>query len=238
MVSSKKVLDRVTRSRSGGAPSHGEQSLQADAGQGVDRLGQNDGFPGRLNAGSAPSRVAFDQDGERRAVHACSLGKTPQCLFGIDRDRQCRPLVQTKQPLDLGLADDIVRDDDISNPGVYGHFGLGKFLAGDAHGASGDLHVCDRRDLVGLEMGPAVDPVRGQVPLHSVDVAFEDGEVDDNDRGLEIVHSHPSFLPRPISQWIGRSTTGTAPPRAGPGVDQGMNAGFVLRRTPFVTVAT
>src|SRR6185437_9374638 len=79
----------------------------------------------------------------------------------------------------LFLAQKIVRDQDVVDPGVCHDLGLAELLAGDALRASGDLQLCEQRALVGLDMRPVGDAGCVTGRLDTGDVALDPVHVDD-----------------------------------------------------------
>ena len=96
-------------------------------------------------------------------------------------DRHVGFCLQRAEPRHLLLADQIVADQDVVDPGIGHHFGLTELLAGDALGAGLDLHGGDDRALVGLDMRPVGDPCGIAGRLDPRDVALDPVHVDDGD---------------------------------------------------------
>ncbi len=80
----------------------------------------------------------------------------------------------------LLLADQIVADQDVVDPGFRHHLGLADLLAGDALGAGRDLHLRQQRALVGLDMRPVGDAGGVAGHLDAGDVALDAVHVDDS----------------------------------------------------------
>jgi hypothetical protein len=107
--------------------------------------------------------VAVDEHAElaarpaRRPAEACKQRRV------VDGNAHVCPAEQRGQPLELGLADDVVRHEDVVDPGVDHHLGFVQGLTRDAVCAERDLTPGDLDTLVRLH----VRPVRQALPDRS-----------------------------------------------------------------------
>ena len=129
--------------------------------------------PARLRPG-----VAFDHDRQRAAGSGGGLRQARDHGRIVGGDRHVGLGLQRGEAGHLLLADQIVADQDVVDPGFRHHLGLADLLAGDALGAGRDLHLRQQRALVGLDMRPVGDAGRIAGHLDPRDVALDAVHVD------------------------------------------------------------
>ena len=134
---------------------------------------------GRLDAGALAPGVAFDHDRKRAAGSGGGLRQAGDHGRIVGGDRHVGLGLQRAEAGHLLLADQIVADQDVVDPGIRHHLGLAELLAGDALGAGRDLHLRQQRALVGLDMRPVGDAGGIAGRLDARDVALDAVHVDD-----------------------------------------------------------
>ena len=146
--------------------------------RGRDLARQRDGLGRRLDAGALAPGVAFDHDRERPAGCCRRLRQARDHDRIVGGDRHVGLGLQRAEPRHLLVADQIVADQDVVDPGIRHHLGLADLLAGDALGAGRDLHLREHRALVGLDMRPVGDAGGIAGRLDARDVALDPVHVD------------------------------------------------------------
>ena len=112
------------------------------------------------------------------------------------------------EALELGVAEDIVGDEDVGAAGIGEHLGLGDLLAGEADGAERQLALREGRDLVGLDMGAGGKAGPRDERLAAHEIALDPLEIDEHRRRIDRLQHAPRDLSHdPSSQdlWIMRS---------------------------------
>ena len=94
----------------------------------------------------------------------------------------------SRQPLELRLARQVVRDQDVVDPGVGHHLRLAELLAGDAARAEGHLPARDLDGLVRLDVRAVREPDGVAVRLPPREVAIQPIDVDDEGRRVDLDH--------------------------------------------------
>ena len=85
---------------------------------------------------------------------------------------------ERSQPSELLLAQDVVGQEDICEPGIRHRLGLAELLAGDPDCAEFDLTAREPRKLVGLDMRAQFEPVGVGVGLRACKIGLDAGEID------------------------------------------------------------
>ena len=97
---------------------------------------------------------------------------------GGDGDRCVTLVEQAAQALQLGLAHDVVRNQDVRNAAGDHSLGLAQLLADDTDGSARYLHVGDLGGLVCLRVDPQADAHIVAGLLHVTDVLVHDVQID------------------------------------------------------------
>jgi hypothetical protein len=103
---------------------------------------------------------------------------------------ELRPLGQHHQPRQLGLANDVVGQEDLRKPRVCHHLRLAHLLARDTDRSSRHLPVRDLGHLVRLDVRAVSDAVVIQISLKPVDIGLHPIQIDNDGGGLQRVHVH------------------------------------------------
>ena len=138
---------------------------------------------GRLDSGTAQARVALDVYPELASGPDGRGGKARKERGVVGRDRDAGACEQVAEALELPLAEEVVRDQNVVDSGIGHHLGLAELLARDAPRAEVELAPGDLDDLVRLHVGPVDEPDLVAVALPALEVALEPAEVDDERRG-------------------------------------------------------
>ena len=104
----------------------------------------------------------------------------------VDGDTHLRPAEQRSQPLELGLADDVVRHEDVVDSGVDHHLGFVQGLTRDAVGTERDLTPGDLDTLVRLHVRAIRQPGPIAVVLPAREVRLQQVQVDDQGRREDV----------------------------------------------------
>ena len=145
-----------------------------------------------LHAVPAHAGVAFDQEADVAIEPPRRFGEAARHGLVVEHDGEAPDtLVQREKPLRLPVADDIVGEQDVAiDAGVGEDLDLPELLAGDAARAGVELHLADRRNLVGLDVRPVGDATLVELGLHAADIRFEPVEVDGDGRRVERCDEH------------------------------------------------
>ena len=126
-------------------------------------LASSSAASGRLHAVAAEAGVAFDQHGTSRpraAPRRRGRAARPRCRRPRRAAGRARTSSISRSVLAAPTMLKVMSRSSVT-PGVDEHFGLAELLAGQADGAGRDLHLADRRDLVGLDVRPVGPAARG-----------------------------------------------------------------------------
>ena len=94
---------------------------------------------------------------------------------------------QRHEAIRLRPPEDVVGQENVvGDPRVDEDLDLAELLAGDPHRPRRHLHLPDRGDLVGLDVGPVADAVAREVRLHPLDIVLHDVHVNGDGGRLEI----------------------------------------------------
>ena len=153
-------------------------------------------FPRRADTGPPHAGVAVHEHAELAARPAGRPAQARQQRGVVDGDTQVCPPEQRGEPLELGLADDVVRHEHIVDPGVDHHLGFVQGLARDSAGTERDLPPGDLDALVGLHVRPVRQTGPIAMVLPSCEVRLQPVQVDDQRRRKD-VEGHAARLRRP-----------------------------------------
>ena len=151
-----------------------------------DVAGEGDGLGRCHHAGTLAAGVAFHHHVEIAAGDGCGTRQPGDDDGIVGGNRDFRPGEQRAEAADLLLAENVVGDQDVVEPGIGHHLGLADFLAGDAAGAGVALHGGDHGALVGLDVRPVGDARGVAQRLDTGDVALHHVEVDDHGGRAEL----------------------------------------------------
>ena len=136
----------------------------------------------------------------------------------VERDGEAGAAGQRDQAGELGAAQQIEGQEDVVQAGIGHDLGLAQLLAGDADGTQLDLAAGELRQLVGLDVGTELQPVRVGIILRAAEVGLDPVEVDEHGRGVEVV-DHPGHGGAPLRQVM------VAPPSGGGKPDRRLRRG-------------
>ena len=116
------------------------------------------------------------------------------------------------EPTGFLFTQQIIADEDIIDTGIRHNLGFPQFLAGNAFGASGNLHFGDFGDFMGFDMRAVGNACGITHSLHSGYIAFDDIKVDD-DCGRSVVFGYFSFqgiqTHHRTFEWFNRGSAGS-----------------------------
>ena len=95
---------------------------------------------------------------------------------------------ERQQPPRLVGAHDGVGDEQVVEARFGEHLGLRRLRESQTRCAGRDLAAADLDDLVRLGVGAQANPARAGALRHARDIALEHVEIDEDDRGFEIVN--------------------------------------------------
>ena len=142
---------------------------------------------GLADADAAEARVALDEHADlaRRLPRAREPREQP---LVVDAHGNLDAPGERRQPLELRRADQVVRDQDVVDPGVGHHLRLAELLAGDAARAERHLPARDLDGLVRLDVRTVREPDGVAVRLPAGEVVLEPVDVDDDGRRVDLDH--------------------------------------------------
>src|SRR5690606_4378988 len=140
---------------------------------------------------------------ERLTRVAASGRQRGGALHSVDGDRDLDPIHQCQEPPDLLLPNDLVGQEDIvQHTSVGERFGLTQLGTGEADSPRLALHPGDFGRLVRLQVRAHRHTVLAGKGRHLLDVAAQDGLVDNQTRRVEFV-AVPHRLPPPSPDHTG-----------------------------------
>ena len=142
---------------------------------------------GRPDADAAEPRVALDENSDLARTRRCVRETREQPLV-VDAHGNVDAPGEHRQPFELRLARQVVRDQDVVDPGVGHHLRLAELLAGDAARAEGHLPARDLDGLVRLDVRAVREPDCVAVRLPPREVAIQPIDVDDEGRRVDLDH--------------------------------------------------
>ena len=110
----------------------------------------------------------------------------------VDGDAHPHTARQRREAKRLGGTEQRIGDQDVVQPGIGHDLGLAELLAGDAAGAEFHLPVREGRHLVRLDMRTQAQAVAIAIGLHLSEVMLHAIEIDDGNRGIQILDAHRS----------------------------------------------
>jgi hypothetical protein len=142
----------------------------------------------RLHAVAAHAGIAFDEKAHVDTVADGRFGEALRDDLVVEHDGEPpQALGQRHQPVGLGAADDVEREQDVvGDAGVGEDFDLAQLLAGDPGRARLHLQLPERGNLVRLDVRSIGDAVLGQMRLHAADVVLHDRQIDGDGGCVEV----------------------------------------------------
>ena len=196
----------------------GHQAFEVEAGEAVDEPGEGQGFLGVLDPAALAAGVALDQDGKLQAGLRHGQAQALGDEVVVERDGQAGAAGQRDQAGELGAAQQIEGQEDVVQGGIGHDLGLAQLLAGDADRTQLDLAAGELRQLVCLDVGTELQPVRVGIILRAAEVGLDPVEVDEHGRGVEVV-DHPGHGGAPLRRVM------VAPPSGGGKPDRRLRRG-------------
>ena len=138
--------------------------------------------------GARPVHADVDFDYHPRATAARNRGEVEIAHVArvVDGDDDVGQLEEAHQPLDLGAADNLVRDQDVADAARGHDLGFAELGAGDAERAGRQQLVRQRRNLDGLGVRAPADTRLAARGGHARDVALHDIQVQQQRRRVEV----------------------------------------------------
>ena len=149
----------------------GHQSGEDEPGRSCDAGGEIRRFRGRLNAAAPRAGVAFHHHMQRCRTVREGGGEAVHRRLAVGDDGKAGDAHGKRlQPRKLGLAQDVEGDENVVDAGIGHDFGFADLLAGDAARAGLDLRLGEARQLVRLDMRPALEAEPVAMGLEAGDV--------------------------------------------------------------------
>ena len=135
-----------------------------------------------------PSPVSHSTSTRSSGAPCIARGQAREQALVVDADGHRDPLGERAEPLELLLAEQVVRDQDVVDARAGHHLRLAELLAGDAPRAERDLTARDLDGLVRLDVRAVREADGIAVPLPPLEVPVEAVEVDDDGRRVDLDH--------------------------------------------------
>ena len=165
--------------KGGGPLEHGVGQQSAETERLLDRAGELDRRLGGLDSCAAEPRIALDEHRKLPPGVASRVRETGEERGVVDGHRDPRALEQRRQPPELVVAEQVVRDQHVVETGVDHDLRLPELLTRDPLCTELDLHPRDLDALVSLYVRPVAQAGVVAVRLPTREVALEAVEVDD-----------------------------------------------------------
>ena len=165
----------------------GHEPLELEPRRAIDRLREREGVCGRGHAATLRARIAFDQHRQLKPGARHGGRQALDRFLRIRHDLDVGPAGERHKAVELGLADQVVGQEDVGDAGVDHDLGFAELLAIDALRAELDLQMGEFGDLVGLDMRAKAQAVTVEIGLAAPEIVLHHVEVDHRARRVQVL---------------------------------------------------
>ncbi len=168
-----------------------EEAHELHAGVIGRRPSDREGFLGASGAAAPHPDVELHYDPEDRPLRPRALGERLEVRAIVDGHRDVGAERRIDQPVDAAGVDHLVRHQDVADPRGGHRLCLGRRRRRHADRAVFQLHPCELRALVRLDMRAEASRQLTEALGHERDVASRHREVEHERRGLQLIDRPP-----------------------------------------------